>query len=90
MRTAAAKQLARWLPACWLLAPAIALAHVGQGDIGGGFIAGIEHPIFGLDHVIALGYVPRDFEAAGTRLAVGAPGGPAADVVEPGRLNPAG
>jgi urease accessory protein len=31
-----------------------AWAHVGQGDVGGGFVAGIEHPIFGLDHVVAM------------------------------------
>jgi urease accessory protein len=37
-----------------LLVPALALAHVGQGDIGGGFTAGFEHPILGLDHVIAM------------------------------------
>jgi urease accessory protein len=37
-----------------LLVPRIALAHVGQGDIGGGFLAGLEHPIFGLDHVVAM------------------------------------
>lgn len=37
-----------------LLGPAMALAHVGQGDIGGGFIAGVEHPVFGLDHVVAM------------------------------------
>jgi urease accessory protein len=37
-----------------LLRPALALAHVGQGDIGGGFVAGVEHPIFGLDHVVAM------------------------------------
>ena len=47
-------QLARLLTLCWLLAPAVALAHVGQGDVGGGFLAGVEHPIFGLDHVIAM------------------------------------
>jgi len=44
----------RWLWLCCLLAPAVALAHVGQGDVGGGFVAGIEHPIFGLDHVLAM------------------------------------
>jgi urease accessory protein len=38
----------------YLLAPATAFAHVGQGDVGGGFLAGIEHPIFGLDHVVAM------------------------------------
>jgi urease accessory protein len=47
--------------ACWvvfvaacLLRPALALAHVGQGDVSGGFLAGVEHPIFGLDHVVAM------------------------------------
>jgi urease accessory protein len=38
----------------WLLGPALALGHVGQGDIQGGLIAGLAHPIFGLDHVIAM------------------------------------
>lgn len=37
-----------------LLAPALALAHVGQGDTSSGFIAGFEHPILGLDHVVAM------------------------------------
>jgi urease accessory protein len=37
-----------------LLAPALAWAHVGQGDISGGFVAGFEHPILGLDHVVAM------------------------------------
>ena len=32
----------------------LTLAHVGLGDVSGGFIAGVEHPIFGLDHVIAM------------------------------------
>ena len=40
--------------AVWLFIPALALAHVGQGDIGGGFVAGVEHPIFGFDHVVAM------------------------------------
>ncbi|HWH49852.1 MAG TPA: HupE/UreJ family protein [Burkholderiales bacterium] len=34
--------------------PALALAHVGQGDISGGFLAGVAHPVFGLDHVVAM------------------------------------
>jgi len=34
--------------------PALALAHIGQGDISGGFIAGVAHPVFGLDHVVAM------------------------------------
>src|SRR5215468_5066673 len=54
MTSAASPRLAGWLSLCCLLAPAVALAHVGQGDVGGGFVAGIEHPIFGLDHVIAM------------------------------------
>ena len=37
-----------------LLWPALALAHIGQGDISGGFIAGVAHPVFGLDHVVAM------------------------------------
>jgi urease accessory protein len=37
-----------------LALPCAALAHVGQGDIGGGFLAGLEHPVLGLDHVIAM------------------------------------
>jgi urease accessory protein len=46
---------ARWAAfAYWLLAPTFAFAHVGQGDISGGFLAGLEHPVFGLDHVVAM------------------------------------
>lgn len=37
-----------------LLLPALALAHVGQGDMSGGFVAGFAHPILGLDHVVAM------------------------------------
>src|SRR5688500_8691640 len=40
-----------------LLASAMAvpaLAHVDQGDIGGGLVAGFLHPIFGFDHVVAM------------------------------------
>jgi len=44
----------RWLGFAWLLAPGVALAHVGQGDIGGGLLAGLAHPILGVDHVIAM------------------------------------
>ena len=36
------------------LLPLFASAHVGQGDISGGFKAGVLHPITGLDHVIAM------------------------------------
>jgi len=36
------------------MVPTLALAHVGQGDISGGFLAGLEHPVFGLDHVVAM------------------------------------
>lgn len=38
--------------ALWL--PSMAFAHVGQGDISGGFVAGFEHPLLGLDHVVAM------------------------------------
>ena len=37
-----------------LLAPGFAFAHIGQGDVSGGFLAGLEHPISGLDHVVAM------------------------------------
>ena len=37
-----------------LLAPALTLAHVGQGDIANGFVAGFEHPFLGWDHVAAM------------------------------------
>ncbi|MFN0038682.1 MAG: HupE/UreJ family protein [Burkholderiales bacterium] len=37
-----------------LLVPLIAHAHVGQGDVAGGFISGLLHPISGLDHVVAM------------------------------------
>ena len=35
-----------------LLTPAIAFAHPGHGD--NGLIAGISHPIGGLDHLLAM------------------------------------
>lgn len=37
-----------------LMVPVLAFAHVGRGDISGGFLAGLEHPVFGLDHVVAM------------------------------------
>ena len=37
-----------------LLAPGFAFAHIGQGDVSGGFLAGLEHPVSGLDHVVAM------------------------------------
>ena len=36
------------------LQASVAIAHVGQGDIPGGFVAGVEHPVFGVDHVVAM------------------------------------
>lgn len=44
----------RFALALCLLFPALAFAHIGQGDIGGGLVAGFKHPILGLDHVIAM------------------------------------
>jgi urease accessory protein len=35
------------------LVPSLALAHTGVGDTSG-FLHGFEHPIFGLDHVLAM------------------------------------
>jgi urease accessory protein len=37
-----------------LLVSAPAFAHVVQGDVAGGFLAGFTHPITGLDHVVAM------------------------------------
>ena len=42
------------ISAALLFAPLLAHAHIGQGDIGGGLLAGFSHPIRGLDHVIAM------------------------------------
>ena len=36
------------------LQTSVAIAHVGQGDIAGGFVAGVKHPLLGLDHVVAM------------------------------------
>jgi urease accessory protein len=43
-----------WLLAGGLQWPLVALAHIGQGDIGGGFLAGVAHPVLGPDHVVAM------------------------------------
>jgi urease accessory protein len=54
-RTIRANALQQAAALCVLLAwPILASAHIGQGDIGGGFIAGVAHPVFGLDHVVAM------------------------------------
>ena len=37
-----------------MMVPAIALAHVGQGSLSGGFVSGFMHPILGPDHVVAM------------------------------------
>lgn len=44
----------RFIALISLFVPALALAHVGQGELSGGFIAGFAHPILGLDHVVAM------------------------------------
>jgi urease accessory protein len=44
----------RFVAAVALVTPAVALAHVGQGDIAGGFLTGFIHPISGFDHVVAM------------------------------------
>jgi urease accessory protein len=43
-----------WISLILSLAPSLARAHIAQGDVSGGFIAGFEHPISGLDHVVAM------------------------------------
>lgn len=52
-RRNAAGRLMLCLAFCLLLL-LTASAHVGQGDVSGGFVAGFMHPIFGLDHVVAM------------------------------------
>lgn len=47
------RTLASAVLAFTLLIPAIAFAHTGQGAIGG-FAQGFAHPIFGIDHVLAM------------------------------------
>ena len=34
--------------------PSFACAHVGQGDVMGGLLAGFQHPLLGVDHVVAM------------------------------------
>jgi urease accessory protein len=46
--------LPRIAAALTLLMPGLALAHVAQGDVAGGFLAGFIHPISGFDHVVAM------------------------------------
>lgn len=38
--------------AALLLAPALAFAHPGHGD--NGLVAGISHPLSGIDHLLAM------------------------------------
>ncbi len=52
--TSAASTLRQLFVLACLLVPGLALAHVGQGDISGGLVAGFKHPISGLDHVVAM------------------------------------
>jgi urease accessory protein len=37
-----------------LLWPVAASAHILEGDAAGGFVSGFEHPISGLDHIVAM------------------------------------
>ncbi len=54
-RLSAVHCAAHWAAFAFLLAmPGLALAHIGQGDVSGGFLAGLEHPVLGLDHVVAM------------------------------------
>ncbi len=54
-RGSAASHVDRWAVFAFLLVvPGVALAHIGQGDVSGGFLAGLEHPVLGLDHVVAM------------------------------------
>ncbi|MET0279974.1 MAG: HupE/UreJ family protein [Steroidobacteraceae bacterium] len=48
-----ARPLRYLIPLCAVLAPAAALAHPGHGA-GAGFVAGLIHPLTGLDHVLMI------------------------------------
>jgi urease accessory protein len=56
MREPVMKGSARYSIACTLLLlPVLALAHVEGGAAGGGgFLAGMLHPVSGIDHVVAM------------------------------------
>jgi len=57
MTTSHSKQASvssRLAAAAALLVPALAWAHVGQGDVAGGFVTGFLHPISGFDNVVAM------------------------------------
>jgi urease accessory protein len=43
----------RLIAAAAVLAPGAALAHTGEGVVGG-FLSGFTHPILGFDHVVAM------------------------------------
>jgi urease accessory protein len=56
LRTSAAlgQEVTFWLfVAVAVLLPGVALAHTGEGVVGG-FLSGFTHPIFGFDHVVAM------------------------------------
>ena len=45
--------LAFWITTVIVLWPLYAWAHVGSGEAGG-FLTGLQHPVSGLDHVVAM------------------------------------
>lgn len=63
----------------------VALCDLEDGDPVGRVTRSARHP----KGVLAVGYVPRDFAAAGTELRVGAIDGPVARVLDYGCLGPA-
>jgi len=52
--TNAQRSMLRWVATGAALTVAPAHAHVAQGDVTGGLIAGFLHPILGFDHVVAM------------------------------------
>lgn len=54
MRLDTCKKISAWICLILSVVPMVAGAHVGQGDVSGGFVAGFEHPVSGLDHVAAM------------------------------------
>jgi urease accessory protein len=49
-----AERIRRWVLVLMSCLPAMAYAHIGQGDVAGGFTSGLLHPVSGLDHVVAM------------------------------------
>ena len=52
--TSTSSKIAALLPMLLLIWSTRAHAHILSGDAAGGFVSGFEHPISGLDHIVAM------------------------------------